>query len=666
MAATEETVSMLSGTRDGSGTRNGSEFVDNGPRFVLCIDYGTTYTGAAWILTEGRIPTLSDIKVVKQWGSGVGGKVPSVFTYSPGSGQKWGYGVGKNGYRIRYNKLKLQSPTRLDALKSMKHMLTEAPAFLGDDVPRQAVPRHLIKTSADIATDYLGEVMYQVRLDIGNDRDQAMLGQFPFDVVITHPAEWDERARNLTFRAVNTALRNAFHDVVLKPGYFRLTTEPEACAQSTVRAAQAAGMVSTHQLRAGECFIVIDAGGGTVDVVSYRIVRIAPAFKLERITVAESGHYGATKIDDYFICHVLPTRLSPESYRRLLRMGRGDTRYGRANHTMYRPGEELMIERFEPIKHGFAGRGPPGQGETRMVLDLPQELGEKNDSARGIENGQLLLSCDDMEAMFYGCVKGIEELAEKQLTQIQRKGLTARSVFLSGGFSQNEYLFKCVTNLARSRGCEVLRGEKEASWTAVAQGGVLMGLGVGCEVPPAVRACPYSLGVVIAKEFALYDHAVGQRYTDSLDRADRATGQIEWVVFKGDVVGAEPTEKTVRIIRKFRQLGRRPDRLLITVSDGDEQRGFNPRRDVRHEVPIDFDLGNIPPDVQRRVVKSMTNQEAKKGYQSVELQLEICVDRDGANIDLLCEQIKDANGRVARGGVRLGGCKIPFPGAEVD
>lgn len=45
MAAPEGSVSIVSHSMSGSNTQFGSTLGDAYPRYVICIDYGTTYTG---------------------------------------------------------------------------------------------------------------------------------------------------------------------------------------------------------------------------------------------------------------------------------------------------------------------------------------------------------------------------------------------------------------------------------------------------------------------------------------------------------------------------------------------------------------------------------------------------------------------------------------------
>ncbi|KAK4447447.1 hypothetical protein QBC34DRAFT_303234 [Podospora aff. communis PSN243] len=649
---------MTESLAETSNTQLNSILGDTYPRFVLCIDFGTTYTGAAWVLAQGPNSKFSDIRIVRNWAGGVGAKVPSVLTYSATSGQKWGYDIGSSAYVIRWTKLRLEVPTRLDALKSMKHTLQEADMLnFGPGKPQSDIPRHLIRTSADIVDDYLREVLHQVRVDMENVRDRTQLEQFPMDLVITHPAVWDDRGKNLIFRAVMSGFRAAFHDIKVRSGYLRLASEPEACAQYTVQAARAQRTVSEHQLRVGECFIVVDAGGGTVDLVSYRIDQLSP-FKITKVTAVSGGNFGATKIDNCFLQEFLPNRLSPACYRKLLNMGGASERYGRANHTVLKRGQQIMLDRFEVIKREFKGRGP-GQPQ-HFILDLPPDIGAVDDPARGIVGGQLFISDEDMEEMFKECISGIKQLIEQQLIQVDLKRLTVRTVFLSGGFSSSEYLKKCVNDLVRSWRFELLRGDE--CWTAVARGGVLLGLGLGCKVPLPVVQMPYNLGVVISKRFALYDHGPQQRYKDSLDGVERACDHVEWFAFRGDLIRHdEPTEKTIRLVRKLTPSSSRSGRVTIIISASDnDPRNFSPSDISRREVQIDFDLSTIPQHVHQQVARTETNRQTGKTFETIQLQLDVSISQERADIGLMCGKTTDMMGRTGVNGFPLGSCG-PIP-----
>jgi hypothetical protein len=61
-----------------------------------------------------------------------------------------------------------------------------------------------------------------------------------------------------------------------------MVSEPEAAAIYTARYIQDHG---TTNLKQNQCFILCDAGGGTVDVVGYRIKQLTPSLELEQMTI---------------------------------------------------------------------------------------------------------------------------------------------------------------------------------------------------------------------------------------------------------------------------------------------------------------------------------------------------------------------------------------------
>jgi hypothetical protein len=145
--------------------------------------------GAAWILTTAEPPKIGDINVVMKWPGGNEPKVPSVLTYSPNSGEQWGYGIGDNAYVIEWTKLQLERPSRFEALQVLLETLQSAEQLdFGERNAARKLPRHLGKTPANVMTDYLTCVAEVVRQDIRRSKDEEVLKKFPIDLVITHPA----------------------------------------------------------------------------------------------------------------------------------------------------------------------------------------------------------------------------------------------------------------------------------------------------------------------------------------------------------------------------------------------------------------------------------------------------------------------------------------------
>ncbi len=132
----------------------------------------------------------SDIRTVKTWTGGLGDKVPSLFTYSANDREQWGFDIGNSAYVLQWTKMELEPPSRKDALAALRQTLSEATQlnFSRHNVIQRQIPRHLIKTVEDIVSDYLIEVAGCVRQDIESQKDKDSLGDFPIDIIITHPA----------------------------------------------------------------------------------------------------------------------------------------------------------------------------------------------------------------------------------------------------------------------------------------------------------------------------------------------------------------------------------------------------------------------------------------------------------------------------------------------
>jgi len=71
-----------------------------------------------------------------------------------------------------------------------------------------------------------------------------------------------------------------FPEIAQTHGKVYMASESEACAQYTMRDSQEAAI---EGLLKGDCFIVVDAGGGTVDLAAYQVKDVDP-FRVELAT----------------------------------------------------------------------------------------------------------------------------------------------------------------------------------------------------------------------------------------------------------------------------------------------------------------------------------------------------------------------------------------------
>jgi molecular chaperone DnaK (HSP70) len=132
------------------------------------------------------------------------------------------------------------------------------------DVLKQLVA--LNKSPEDIAADYLRKIWQYTKEDI-----QKVRG--------------DDWAEIYTVRAVLTDRTMRIAHLAGLPEDVSLVTEPEAAALAVLRERKDDG----ESLQVGDCFVVCDAGGGTVDLISYKIVSLDP-FQVEECAVGD-GEY---------------------------------------------------------------------------------------------------------------------------------------------------------------------------------------------------------------------------------------------------------------------------------------------------------------------------------------------------------------------------------------
>ena len=102
------------------------------------------------------------------------------------------------------------------------------------------------------------------------------------DFIITVPAMWSDAAKQKTEDAAIRAGLGNQHGL-------EMLSEPESAAVYTLK-----NMDTTHsQIQVGDRIVVCDAGGGTVDLISYEIQRTHPSLSVMECA-AGTGRYVTT------------------------------------------------------------------------------------------------------------------------------------------------------------------------------------------------------------------------------------------------------------------------------------------------------------------------------------------------------------------------------------
>jgi len=220
-------------------------------KFVVAIDFGTTYTGVAFAYFPGSASLAGDssnartfadkIRVLKIWpkasAKGAQEKTPSIISYDP---PRWGVKV-QSQHKLKVSRFKLGlEPERVREVYGLQ----------GGDLAIGLVPA-LNKTAVDVTADYLTHLNRYVESEaFPNEFGKEFLTAQRRQYVITVPAIWSDRAKDLTRQAASRA--GIPSDKLL------LVSEPEAAALYCATAGEEV------DLDDGDNFLVCDAGGGTV------------------------------------------------------------------------------------------------------------------------------------------------------------------------------------------------------------------------------------------------------------------------------------------------------------------------------------------------------------------------------------------------------------------
>jgi molecular chaperone DnaK (HSP70) len=221
--------------------------------FIVAIDFGTTYSGVAYIHNNGNlgddIESIAErIKVIRSWpNNGSNDKTKTVLHYNTTNNKPlWGGQVEPhNDPQITRFKLGLEESVS-NHYQSSEVVPQAASRIAIFRRPRQ----YRAKEPVDFAADYLS-CLYKYMHEKFFPREfggQGVQNQ-QISYVITVPAIWSDAAKALTRTAATRAsIPNA---------RLTLVTEPEAAALYCGTACEA-------DLLPGDRFLICDAGGGTV------------------------------------------------------------------------------------------------------------------------------------------------------------------------------------------------------------------------------------------------------------------------------------------------------------------------------------------------------------------------------------------------------------------
>ncbi|OOO07679.1 Heat shock protein 70 [Aspergillus oryzae] len=441
-----------------------------GPSIVVGLDFGTTFSGIAWA-PEGSVDELEVISAWPGGGNRTSVKVPSVISYD-GQRTYWGYQVRPFTEAFRGIKL------LLDESQETKYTPSLASKVLLGERKTNAV---------QVMADYL-KYLVEYAKSVLRRRFGIAAKDMDLRFTLTVPAVWSDTAKD---RTLNAAIQ-----ADIRPQDITLVSEPEAAALYTLRSIQSNSMAQN------DVFIVCDAGGGTVDLISYQIKTLEPLALVE-VTEGTGRICGSMLLDQRF--------------EKLLR-DRMSVNYA----TLSSKSKEAALSYWQDrVKPNYTGKYDNDYADVDYFIPLP---GVADNPKIPIEDGFFQLSSDDVEDIFEPIVHDVEELIAGQVAGITKLGFVTKAIVLVGGFGSSIYLLHRL----QKKNPTVTVLQPPNAWSAVVSGAVYRGLEgnqVECRVARRHYGIEYSAGYIP------YTHNAEDAYWDPLEERYKAN-RMTWYIQK--------------------------------------------------------------------------------------------------------------------------------------
>uniref|UniRef100_A0A093VJ31 Heat shock 70 kDa protein 12B n=1 Tax=Talaromyces marneffei PM1 TaxID=1077442 RepID=A0A093VJ31_TALMA len=495
---------MTSGGFGGIDSKlNSLSLVSRDKKIIVAVDYGTTYTGAAYVNSISD----ADPCVITTWPSTGRDtdhvfKTPSTIAYPEENRkigkQRWGFQVEPG--------LKFYSWTKLLLDKN-------APLTKYDDpMLEQATKSGILqlppdKDAVDVVADYLTGVYEHIMLILEKGLTEPILSVSPIEFWFTMPAIWSDQAQAATKEAAQRAgfgpRPGRLSDVIY------MITEPEAAAIAALT--RSTTDVVSVPVKAGDGVLVCDCGGGTVDITTYLVTETKPTLAFEELCTGIGGKCGSTALDRNFY-KLMSERFGP-AFDTLPAKKKG-------------PGSAFM-GRFEVLKRNFGIESE----DTTHELELSMRPSQVDPQYYDEDEGAVIISYQDLRDIFDPVVDQIIDLIRIQMEDASKDmeaGIINR-IILVGGFGDSEYLRQKVKKIFGSEKMIITVPSNPQS--AIVQGAALRGLQ---GIRATARKCRRNYGFSWNIEFRTGIDDDKHAYWDKFANRKLVSGILKWMIKKGE------------------------------------------------------------------------------------------------------------------------------------
>lgn len=354
-------------------------------QLIVGIDFGTTFSGVAFAFATNN-EAKEDI--ITEWpgaGSYTKQKIPTVLYYD--QYQKvvgWGPDIADALAPTGYPKAGVQK------VEWFKLQLMLSGNTYIDPINLPPLPPG--KSEIDVAADYLFKLRQAMRTAL-----QKTLGEVfnreerNIRYYLTVPAIWNDAGKAATRAAAIQAgfLRDE------NDNRMTLVSEPEAAALFCSKT----GLL---KLKVHDALLIVDCGGGTVDLIAYEVEEENP-FTVAECTAGSGDSCGSTALNRNF-SNILRTKI------RKMKLPDGSKMAGRVY-------AKCIMDFENRIKADFRNNGQKWAVDVGIEAEFPDA---------GIEEGYMTFTNEEILQCFEPVVNRILELVRNQIIAIQAQNRTDR------------------------------------------------------------------------------------------------------------------------------------------------------------------------------------------------------------------------------------------------
>ncbi|PMD44863.1 hypothetical protein L207DRAFT_240865 [Hyaloscypha variabilis F] len=474
--------------------------------------------------------------------------------------------------------------------------------------------KKIIKIKEDVIADYLKYLLSHVKNEL--NRDYGFSKTCPVEFVLCVPSTWTPKAGRIMQKSLEIAIRESGFGNLENDSIDNLfiVSEPEAAAAYL--------LASTTAFSPEEVFVVLDAGGGTVDTTTYIVHKTYP-LRLKAAGFEAGGDLcGSSYLDEAFREH-LRARLGGEDYLEV-------------NGLTIESIIDSQVIAFEnELKRSI---DVVASNIPTQVVFIPGLRANQHREKRFLKN-RLKIEHADLAEIFFPILERVAVLMRVQLQVAKEKGLNVKGMFLTGGFANSpslrSYLTRELAVMRNYNGDKInMTIPQTGAETSVSSGALLRSLNKKGGPRRITRS---SYGFLYTEEWEpdVYPaHRGIQPFSDPFDDRKYLKNTILWLIKKGEEI-PNRNEYSIPVFYTFdaEEDTHFKCQEFLCVSDENTESHYQINHEKNRGATV---IGVIETDMtflkERNIIQPVESEEGVRAKRYYKIEYELVMIVNGRNM----------------------------------